>query len=118
MIKELIGAYTKPGGSYPGYINASRSGDRIVLTVRGDPTHRDAAFICGYARDKGQIGRCTPGDEHCNNYCNMAPEKGPMQDHPKRCEQIIEAKTVTLSLSADEWVAVVAVINGGQDAIR
>lgn len=113
MTKELIGAYTKPGGSYPGYINASRDGDRIVLTVRGDPSRHDAAFICGNAQDKGQLGRCTPGDDNCNNYCNLAPEKGPMQDRPKPCVQVVEAKTVTLSLSADEFHAVLAALNGG-----
>ena len=113
MTKELIGAYTKLSGSYPGYVNASRDGDRIVLTVRGDPSQRDAGFICGYARDKGQLGRCTPGDDNCNNYCNLAPEKGPMQDHPKPCVRVFEAKTVTLSLSADEFQAALAALNGG-----
>lgn len=47
-------------------------------------------YICGYARDKGQPGRCTPGDEHCNNYCNMAPEKGPMQRSPKDLDPAAE----------------------------
>lgn len=114
MTKDLIGAYTKPNANYPGYINASRDGDRVILTMRGDPTSCDAAYICGLApQDKGQLGRCTPGDEHCNNYCNLAPEKGSMQDQPKPCVQIFEAPTVTLSLSTDEWAAVVAAINGG-----
>ncbi len=113
MTKDLIGAYTKPGGSYPGYINASRDGDQVVLTVRGDPTMHDAAYICGFAqRDKGHLGRCTPGDEHCNNYCNLAPEKGPMQDHPKPCVQVVEAKTVTLSLTPDEFRAALAALDG------
>lgn len=40
------------------------------------------AYICGYETDKGKPGRCTPGDAHCNNYCNMAPEKGSMQSVP------------------------------------
>lgn len=68
MTKDLIVAYTKPNANYPGYINASRDGDRVILTMRGDPTS---------------------------------------------CVQIFEAKTVTLSLSTDEWAAVVAAINGG-----
>lgn len=113
MTKELIGAYTKTGINYPGYINASRDGDLVFLTVRGDPTTHHGVYICGYDRDKGQLGRCTPGDQHCNNYCNSAPQKGPMQDSPNPCEQVVEANTVTLSLSADEWAAVVAAINGG-----
>ena len=112
MTKELIGAYTKLGGSYPGYINASRDGDQIVLTVRGDPTTVSGVYICGHDRDKGQLGRCTPGDQHCNNYCNMAPEKGPMQDRPNPSEHAIEAKTVMLSLSPDEFHAAITALNG------
>ena len=27
---------------------------------------------------------CNPGDALCNNYCNMAPQKGPMAPHPPR----------------------------------
>lgn len=113
MERELIGAYTKPGCDYPGYVNASREGDRIVLTVRGDPTVREnASYICGYAEDRGKPGRCSPGDENCNNYCNSAPEKGPMQDHPKPCTQIYEGETVTVSLTEDEFAAVLAVLKG------
>lgn len=44
----------------------------------------EKTYVCGYASDKGQPGRCTPGDDRCNNYCNMAPAKGPMQPHPAR----------------------------------
>lgn len=25
---------------------------------------------------------CFPGDDACNNYCNRAPQKGPMAEHP------------------------------------
>lgn len=42
----------------------------------------EMSYICGYASDKGAPGRCTPGDDRCNNYCNLAPTKGPMQPHP------------------------------------
>jgi len=111
MTKELVGAYTKRDPSYPGYVNVSRDGDTVTLIVRGDPTkHENAGYICAYAHEKGQLGRCTPGDEHCNNYCNMAPEKGPMQDHPKRCDQVSEGKTVAVSFTNDEWAAVLAAI--------
>lgn len=113
MTKELIGAYTKFRGSFPGYVNASRDGDKVILTMRGDPEHRNGEYICGHAGDKGQPGRCTPGDENCNNYCNSAPEKGPMQDSPKPCLQVFEGETVTILLSSDEWAAVVAAITGG-----
>lgn len=110
MTKELIGAFTKSGGSYPAYVNVTRDGEAVVLTVRGDPTIRQAAFICGHAVDKGQLGRCTPGDDNCNNYCNSAPEKGPMQDMPKPCEQVFETKTVTVTFTAAEWASVVSAV--------
>lgn len=45
-----------------------------------------AFYICGFAHQKGEAGRCTPGDEHCNNYCNMAPQKGSMKCRPKELE--------------------------------
>ena len=113
MSKELIGAYTKSSLSYPGYVNASRDGDTITLIVRGDPVIREGAgFICAHAHEKGQLGRCTPGDDNCNNYCNLAPGKGPMQDSPKRCDQVFEGKTVSVSFSADEWAMTLAAIGG------
>lgn len=102
---RYIGAMTKDGADYPGYVNATQDDDgSIVLTVRGDPTIREnSAFICGYARDKDKPGRCTPGDENCNNYCNNAPEKGPMQDQPKPCTQVFEGETVSLRLAPEEY---------------
>lgn len=103
--KTLITAYTKFDQIYPGYINFSREEDgSVVVIMRGDPvTHTDRSYICGHAADKGAHGRCTPGDERCNNYCNMAPQKGPMQDHPAPCSQTFEGKTAIVRLSADEW---------------
>ena len=113
MTKELIGAYTKLDAEYPGYVNASAEGDTVTFTVRGDPdVYENAGFICGYARDRGLPGRCTPGDENCNNYCNLAPKKGRMQDHPKPCRRVVEGKTVTLSMSKTEWAALIASIGG------
>jgi hypothetical protein len=37
-------AYTKPTSPYPGYINVTRDGDDVTISVRGD------------ARDDGQCG--------------------------------------------------------------
>jgi len=37
-------AYTKPGSAYPGYINVTREGDDVTVTLRGD------------ARDNGDVG--------------------------------------------------------------
>jgi hypothetical protein len=90
----------------PGYVNVSRDDDgSVIITVRGDPeTHADRAYICGHSVDRGKPGRCTPGDERCNNYCNLAPEKGPMVDHPAPCSQTFEGKTAAVRLSAEEWV--------------
>lgn len=113
MTKELIGAYTKVAGSHPGYINVSRDGDTITLTVRGDPVIREnAGFVCAHAHEKGQLGRCTPGDENCNNYCNESPEKGPMQDAPRRCDQVFCGETVTITLTVAEFEAVAALLKG------
>ena len=113
MTAKLIGAYTKNSGSYPGYVNASQDGDTVTLIVRGDPSVREnSSFICAHAHEKGQLGRCTPGDEHCNNYCNMAPEKGPMQDSPKTCTQVIESSTVRLTFTTEEWLAAISAIKG------
>lgn len=99
-----IAAYTTLAPIYPGYVNVSREDDgAVVIRVRGDPTIRDGAYICGYAPDKGKHGRCTPGDEYCNNYCNMAPQKGPMQDAPLPCTQVIEGATTAVRLTSAEW---------------
>lgn len=102
---KLIAARTTFAPIYPGYMNVSRDDDSfVIVTVRGDPeTKADRFYICGFAADKGAHGRCTPGDERCNNYCNMAPQNGPMQDHPLPCSQTFEGKTAVVRLSSDEW---------------
>ncbi|MER8394100.1 hypothetical protein NKH10_19610 [Mesorhizobium sp. M1340] len=104
-MRKLLGALTTLGPIYPGYVNVSRDDDdSVVVTVRGDPEVRaDSIYICGYAADKGAHGRCTPGDDRCNNYCNLAPQKGPMQDRPSPCSQTYEGKTATVRLSPAEW---------------
>lgn len=103
-MSKLIAAYTTLAPLYPGYINFSRDDDgSVVISMRGDPRVRDAAYICSNPSDRGKPGRCLPGDENCNNYCNMAPQKGPMQDHPKPCTQTFEGETVTVRLTAAEW---------------
>lgn len=106
---KCISAYTKLDPTYPGYINLTREDDgRVSIYVRGDPLKRSGSFICGNASDKGQPGRCTPGDDRCNNYCNAAPEKGPMRAAPAACEHIVCGETVKLSLSAPEFDALLA----------
>lgn len=104
-VKKTTAALTKENSPFPGYVNVSKYEDgSVVIIVRSDPeVIEKGAFVCGYQRDKGQYGRCTPGDEHCNNYCNRAPEKGPMSDSPKTSVLHNEAETARLVLSQDDW---------------
>lgn len=90
--------------SYPGFVSINKDDDgNVVVTVREQPTARDGSYICGFASDKGQPGRCTKGDDHCNNYCNMAPEKGPMADRPLPCQQVFEGRQVSIVVPAEHW---------------
>jgi hypothetical protein len=108
-MNKLIGAFTTVAPIYPGYINISEAGDgAVVITMRGDPTTRDGCFVCGNPSDKGKPGRCLPGDENCNNYCNLAPQKGPMVDSPAPCVQTFEGNTVSVRLTTEEWAALSA----------
>jgi len=109
MGKSLIAAHTTFAPLFPGYVNVSRDDDgTVVITARGDPQTVDGVYICGHAHDRGKPGRCTPGDQSCNNYCNLAPEKGKMQDAPAPCQQTYQGETVTVRLSADEWSSLLA----------
>lgn len=96
-------AYTEASGSMPGYLSINRlpTGE-IAVTLRSSPTVRDGVHICAHARDAGP-GRCTPGGATCNNYCNMAPEKGPMQDSPMPAMHTIVGVWASLTLPADQW---------------
>lgn len=108
-MSECIAAHTNSGVDYPGYINFTRESDgTISVFLRGDPQTIDGEYVCGYAADKGKTGRCTPGDDRCNNYCNMAPQKGPMQKAPTNCSHIKCGDTTKLTLSADAFEALVA----------
>lgn len=100
---DNIFAYTAPEGSYPGYvsINRTESGD-VEVTVRAVPTVREGAHVCVQARDAGP-GRCIPGGPTCNNYCNMAPEKGPMQDHPMPCTHSDPGSQASFVIPAADW---------------
>ena len=48
----------------------------IRLEALIPPKPKQLVMICGVD--------CHPGDAICNNYCNMAPQKGPMADMPPR----------------------------------
>lgn len=101
---ENLFAYTAPGSLLPGYVSINRtpSGD-VSVTVRAEPKIYDGVHICAYARDKGKPGRCTAGDDRCNNYCNMAPEKGPMQRSPAPCKHVDPGAQATFVVPAAEW---------------
>jgi hypothetical protein len=108
-MRKCLNAHTNPGTDCPGYINFTREDDgTISVHLRGNPTIVEGEYICGYACDKGQSGRCTPGDGKCNNYCNMAPEKGPMQKCPLPCRQVYAGQTEKLTLSAADFEALIA----------
>jgi hypothetical protein len=100
-----IFAYTAMDPSYPGYVSINRknNGD-VSVSVRAAPETRQGVYVCGFARDAGSPGRCTPGSPNCNNYCNMHPDKSlPMADHPLPCEHVVEGVTAQFTIPADQW---------------
>ena len=100
-------AYTAPGGSYPGFVSINRemSGD-VTVTVRSAPRERRGVHVCAHARDGGP-GRCVPGGPTCNNYCNMAPEKGAMAAHPLACTHVDPGVTSCFTVPAEAWEAMI-----------
>lgn len=108
-MSKCLAAHTNPGSQYPGYINFTREDDgTVTVHFRADPVKSEGSYICGYERDKGHPGRCTPGDDRCNNYCNLAPEKGKMAPSPADCSHVREGATATLKLSAAAFDALSA----------
>lgn len=89
--------------SYPGFVSINKDDDgNVVVTVREKPTVREGAYVCVPKKNAGP-GRCVPGDANCNNYCNMAPEKGAMQDEPNPCTHIDEGRQVSIVVPAEHW---------------
>lgn len=71
-----LAAWTSMRTIYPEFLNASVDGDEVVVILRERPTHVDGVRVCGHT--------CHPGGQHCNNYCNLHPDKSlPMADHPE-----------------------------------
>lgn len=113
-MKNVV-AYTKVDPIYPGFINFTPADDGgVTIHLRGDPTQQNGAYVCGYSNDQGLPGRCSPGDENCNNYCNLAPSKGPMQPRPKPCQHTKCGDTTSLVLSAAEWASLKDQILGAE----
>jgi len=109
MASKCIAAHTNLDPSYPGYINFTRENDGTVTAIlRGDPSKVDGRYVCVDARNKGRPGRCTPGDDRCNNYCNLAPQKGPMQRSPADCSQVREGTFASIKLSGADFDALIA----------
>lgn len=106
---DNIFAHTTPRGNYPGYVSINRleNGD-VAISVREEPTTVEGGHVCAHAKDAGP-GRCTPGGPTCNNYCNMAPQKGPMQDHPLPCTHTREGARARFVVPAADWQRLKAV---------
>lgn len=102
-MRENIFAYTAPGGAYPGYvsINRTESGD-VEVTVREPGTSFAGVYVCANASDPAP-GRCTPGGPTCNNYCNLAPQNGPMQPAPMPCQHNDCGKQASFVVPASAW---------------
>jgi hypothetical protein len=101
-VKENIFAYTDVSGvSCPGYVSINRlaNGD-VEVSVRSAPRQRDGIYVCSH---RPGPGNCTAGGPTCNNYCNMAPEKGPMQDRPMPCRHTDEGSFASFVIPADQW---------------
>lgn len=118
MTKNVF-AFTAAGSNYPEYVSVNETDDpdKFTITVRSASTKRQGCYVCGQAIDKGQPGRCTPGDDHCNNYCNMAPQKGAMQDAPLSCEHVCEGPSAIITLTmqqVDQLAAAILRATAGQ----
>jgi hypothetical protein len=102
-MRTNIFAFTDVSGmSYPGYVSINRleNGD-VEISVRSAPKQRNGCYVCSHQPGPGN---CTAGGPTCNNYCNMAPEKGPMQDHPLPCVHTDEGSQASFIVPADEWL--------------
>lgn len=110
-MKNLSTAWTAPEGSYPPYFNATQDGEEVLITVRAAPTQFDGVYVCANPGDGGP-GRCVAGGPTCNNYCNMAPEKGPMADAPLPCTHIKEGVSASVRMPLAVWVHLVAQMSG------
>lgn len=103
-VPENIFAYTAPGADYPGYVSINRLGNGDVsVTVRAAPDGPEEGIrVCRHKADAGPYD-CYAGGPHCNNYCNMAPEKGPMQDHPELIEYTTPGVVAEFTIPASDW---------------
>ena len=89
-------AYTDLGSGYPGFISINRNdaGD-VAVHVRAAPVMIKGVRVCGHD--------CHPGKFGCNNYCNRAPEIGPMADRPADCTHTREGAQASFTIPAAAW---------------
>lgn len=84
-MNKLLGAWTGDESGYPPFVNFYEKDGRVTITLREPQKEVKWANVCSVGFHKrGVLGYCTPGDNNCNNYCNLAPEKGDMQDSPSK----------------------------------
>lgn len=64
------------GCGMPEIVEALQVAEREIIRLEAliPPKPKRLVMICGVD--------CRPGDATCNNYCNLAPQKGPMQPYP------------------------------------
>lgn len=64
------------GCGMPEIVEALQIAEREIIRLEEliPPKPKHMRMLCGHD--------CHPGDAVCNNYCNLASQKGPMADHP------------------------------------
>lgn len=105
MTEEIMTYWKQEDSENPGFFRVRSFQDgSVLIAIRKKPVHEKKGFyVCSYERDKGRPGRCTPGGSRCNNYCNMAPEKGPVAAHPMPYLEEREGDSIQLVLEKEEW---------------
>lgn len=98
-----LAAWTAMDPVYPAFLNFTRDGDEVVVTARGHATPVSGVRVCGQT--------CHPGDENCNNYCNSAPDKGPMADSPLPHNFERDGPTVQIRMSVGALDALLKELN-------
>lgn len=101
-MRQTLCAFTPPEPAYPPYFNVERDGEEAIITVRSAPTIREGIRICSHTPGPG---RCVAGGAGCNNYCNMAPQLGPMQDGPERCSHTDCGPTASMRMPIERFRA-------------
>jgi hypothetical protein len=70
--RDLCGEFEIVHDPHPSRDGLAGNPERAMFFVKAFRPHR--VMVCGVD--------CHPGDSVCNNYCNKAPQKGPMAKEP------------------------------------